>query len=88
MEEEAIAFLQDFIRIETYNPPGDTVAGVEFIRRFREGKGFGPQVIAPQPTMPKIVVTRAFAAPGRHLVLNGHIDVFPPARANTGTATR
>lgn len=78
LEGEAIRFLQDFTRIDTYNPPGDTVSGAEFIRNFLISKGIDPQVIAPQPTMPNIVATEAFAQRGRHLILNGHIDVFPP----------
>lgn len=78
LRPEAIRFLQDFTRIDTCNPPGDTVAGAEFIRAFLAAKGIAPQVIAPQPTMPNLVATEAFAAGGRHLILNGHIDVFPP----------
>ena len=27
--------------------------------------------------MPNLLAATAFARPGRHLVLNGHIDVFP-----------
>ena len=34
-------------------------------------------MIAPQETMPNIVATFAAGKPGRHLALNGHIDVFP-----------
>lgn len=78
MEAEAVAFLRDFARIDTSNPPGDTVAGAAFIARFLAGKGVAVQTEAPQPTMPNLIATAAFAAPGPHLVLNGHIDVFPP----------
>ncbi len=34
-------------------------------------------MIAPQPTTPNIVATFAGGKAGRHLALNGHIDVFP-----------
>jgi succinyl-diaminopimelate desuccinylase len=35
------------------------------------------QVIAPNETMPNIVANFTAGEPGRHLALNGHIDVFP-----------
>ena len=78
LKDEALAFFQGFTRIDTYNPPGDTKAGADFIAGFLRSKGIAFQTVAPQPTMPNIVATKEFARPGRHLVLNGHIDVFPP----------
>ncbi len=78
LRPEAIRFLQEFTRIDTYNPPGNTEEGAEFIRAFLAAKGVTPRVIAPQPTMPNLVASESFAPGGRHLILNGHIDVFPP----------
>ena len=78
VEEEAIAFLQAFARVDTYNPPGDTVAGADLIGKLLASKGVEYRVIAPQATMPNLLATTRFGRPGRHLVLNGHIDVFPP----------
>ncbi len=75
--EQLVQFFRDFVRIDTSNPPGDTRAGAAFIRRFLEANGIAHRVIAPQETMPNIVASFEGAAPGRHLVLNGHIDVFP-----------
>lgn len=39
MRDEAIAFLQDFTRIDTANPPGDTQAGAAFIADFLSARG-------------------------------------------------
>jgi succinyl-diaminopimelate desuccinylase len=75
--DRIVRFLQDFTRIDTSNPPGDTRAGAAFIERFLETAGLVSRRIAPQETMPNIVASTRFAHPGRHLVLNGHIDVFP-----------
>lgn len=75
--DRLVRFLQDFTRIDTCNPPGDTRAGAAFIRAFLEGEGLPYRVIAPQEAMPNILATTRFGRPGRHLVLNGHIDVFP-----------
>ena len=78
-EREAIlAFLQDFIRAKSPNPPGDTTEAVGHICRFLEAQGVDYKLVDPQPTMANVVASLEGAAgPGRHLVLNGHIDVFP-----------
>lgn len=75
--ERLIKFLQDFTRIDTSNPPGDTRAGADFLRRFLEKQDLPCRVVAPQETMPNIISSFACGGPGRNLVLNGHIDVFP-----------
>jgi succinyl-diaminopimelate desuccinylase len=78
MRDEAITFLQEFTRIDTANPPGDTQEGAAFIAEFLTARGVEVRTVAPQPTMPNLIADTTFAAPGRHLILNGHIDVFPP----------
>ena len=83
LKGEAIDFFQNFTRIDTSNPPGNTEAGAAFIARFLDKHGLAHRVIAPQPTMPNILASTKFGGAGRHLVLNGHIDVFP-----AGDATR
>ena len=75
--DRLVGFLQAFTRIDTANPPGDTRAGAAFIGDFLERAGLPYRRIAPQETMPNLLAATAFARPGRHLVLHGHIDVFP-----------
>jgi succinyl-diaminopimelate desuccinylase len=75
--EELIGFLQGFVRIPTPNPPGDTREAAAYLRRFLDGHGLAHDVIAPVAAWPNIVATIEGARPGRHLVLNGHMDVFP-----------
>jgi succinyl-diaminopimelate desuccinylase len=75
--DRLVGFLQAFTRIDTANPPGDTRAGAAFIGDFLERAGLPYRRVAPQETMPNLLAATAFARPGRHLVLNGHIDVFP-----------
>src|SRR5215831_15904324 len=72
-----IDFLRRFIRCPSPNPPGDTRAAAAHIRDLLDGRGIEYRVIAPQETMPNIVATFEAGKPGRHLALNGHIDVFP-----------
>ena len=75
--DRLVGFLQAFTRIDTANPPGDTRAGAAFIGDFLERAGLPYRRIAPQEAMPNLLAATRFARPGRHLVLNGHIDVFP-----------
>ncbi len=75
--DRIIRFLQDFTRIDTSNPPGDTRAGAVFIESLLGAAGLPYRRIAPREAMPNILASTRFARPGRHLVLNGHIDVFP-----------
>ena len=78
-EEEAtiVAFFQDFVRAKSPNPPGDTTEAVRHITDFLTAQDAPFRLVDPQPTMANVVGTFEGAAPGRHLVLNGHIDVFP-----------
>jgi succinyl-diaminopimelate desuccinylase len=75
--DRLIEFLQGFTRIDTSNPPGDTRAGADYIKRFLDGAGLPYQVIAPHEDKPNLLGSFQGAAPGKHLILNGHIDVFP-----------
>src|SRR2546425_12527023 len=77
-----IGFLCDFVRAKSPNPPGDTTLAAAHITRFLEAQGLPFRVIAPQATMPNIVGTFEGGRLGHHLVLNGHIDVFPADEAN------
>jgi succinyl-diaminopimelate desuccinylase len=70
-------FLSRFIRAKSPNPPGDTREAVALICSTLEEQGLPYEVIAPQPEMPNIVGSFECGRSGRHLVLNGHIDVFP-----------
>jgi succinyl-diaminopimelate desuccinylase len=76
--DRQLAFLRAFTRIDTCNPPGDTREAADFFRRFLDGEGITHRTEAPQAAMPNLIASfTGGAGPGRHLVLNGHLDVFP-----------
>jgi succinyl-diaminopimelate desuccinylase len=70
-------FLRDFIRCPSPNPPGDTRRAAEHVLSLLRSRGVEYRVIAPNELMPNIVATFEGGKAGRHLALNGHIDVFP-----------
>ena len=82
--EELIQFLRDFVRQKGPNPPGDTRSTAEFVTRFLDSQDLSYRIISAHPEMPNIVATFEGGQPGRHLVLNGHIDVFPVADVGLG----
>ena len=75
--ERQVALLQSLTRIDTSNPPGDTTAASELVARFLANEGISWRTEAPRPEMPNLISAFSGSASGRHLVLNGHLDVFP-----------
>jgi succinyl-diaminopimelate desuccinylase len=76
-QDRQLDFLRAFTRIDTCNPPGDTTEAAGFFRRFLDEEGLSHRAEAPQATAPNLISSFAGSKPGRHLVLNGHLDVFP-----------
>jgi succinyl-diaminopimelate desuccinylase len=76
-QDAMVAFYRDFVRTPSPNPPGDTTAAVNHITNFLDSQAVPFRLVAPEPTMPNVVGTFEGNDAGRHLVLNGHIDVFP-----------
>ena len=76
-EAKSVAFLQALLRAPSPNPPGDTRPAAALVLGALGEAGFDPTVIAPREDMPNIIARFDGARPGRHLVLNGHIDTFP-----------
>lgn len=75
--EALLDFFRRFIRCPSPNPPGDTRQAAGHIQQLLTQHGVAFRVISPNDTMPNVVATLDAARPGRHLALNGHIDVFP-----------
>jgi succinyl-diaminopimelate desuccinylase len=76
-QEALVGFLGQFVQVPSENPPGDTTKAAEFVAEFLTKRGLPFRTIAPQKTMPNLVGTFQGGRPGKHLVLNGHMDVFP-----------
>lgn len=73
---EFIDLCSKIIQIPSENPPGDTTELTNFISRMLSTWDVEHQVMEPRPGNP-LIVASAGRDGGRHLVLNGHLDVFP-----------
>jgi succinyl-diaminopimelate desuccinylase len=76
--EKLIGFLSGFVRVPSPNPPGDTRAAAAFLHDALAAEGVPVSYRTAKPEWPNVVGTFTAHGPGPHLVLNGHIDVFPP----------
>ena len=75
--DDVIALLQDFLRIRSVNPPGDMREAANFVRGILDRFGLEHRTVAAREDMPNIISRWNTPFVGRHLVLNGHMDVFP-----------
>ena len=73
-----IELLSRLVRARSPNPPGDTRAAAAVLAGWLEARGVAYRVVACHPTMPNLLGSIEGARAGPHLVLNGHIDTFPP----------
>lgn len=76
-QDALVDFFSGFVAQASPNPPGDTRNATQYLSNWLTAKGIDPQIVAPQEEMPNILAVTDGAGPGRHLVMNGHIDVFP-----------
>ena len=83
--DRLVTFLSQFVQAKSPNPPGDTREAAAHITAFLDDLGAPYRVIDPKPEFPNIVASFEGAAPGKHLVLNGHIDCFPVGEHETWT---
>ena len=76
-EQRIIDFLARFVRAPSPNPPGDTRQAMSVIEAELRRFGIHGRRLSVKDEMPNLVADFEGVRPGPHLVLNGHIDVFP-----------
>jgi succinyl-diaminopimelate desuccinylase len=79
--DHLVAFLSTLVAIPSANPPGDTREAADFLLRSIREEGAPAEIRAAKDHLPNVVGSFEAGRSGRHLVLNGHIDVFPAGPA-------
>ena len=46
--KEATQYLQDYIRIETVNPPGNEIEGARFLKKILEAESIPCEILSPR----------------------------------------
>ncbi|MCD6084977.1 MAG: M20 family metallopeptidase [Desulfurococcales archaeon] len=76
-KNEIIRFLQDLIRAESYNPPGNEAKVAKVIADKLQEVGIEYQIIESAPRRANIIFTADFGG-SKTVLFNGHMDVVPP----------
>jgi len=74
---EAVELLQQLIRIDTSNPPGNEQPAQELLAEVLTEAGFDCDLLAAEPGRPNLVARLGGQAPGPTLCLLGHVDTVP-----------
>ena len=67
--------LQELIRFDTTNPPGNEAACVDHIGRLLQSEGIGYQTFGARPERPNLVARLQGSGRQKAIVLQGHVDV-------------
>ena len=76
-----VEFIRRFVQAASPNPPGDTLAAMKHVRALLDSEGASYDIHASNAIMPNLVASTSLGDGSKHLVLNGHIDVFPVENA-------
>ena len=75
--EEAIRHLQEYIRIQTVNPPGNEIEGTTFLKRIFDAENIPSRVFEPSPGRGSLLATLKGNGKKKPILLLNHIDVVP-----------
>jgi acetylornithine deacetylase/succinyl-diaminopimelate desuccinylase-like protein len=74
-----LALLQQYVRIDTSNPPGNELPGAQFLAGILEKNGIHAEIIESAPRRASVYARIAGRQHGDGLLLFNHIDVVPAA---------
>lgn len=75
--EEAVQYLQEYIRINTVNPPGNEIEGARFFQRIFERDSIPCQIFEPSPGRGNLLATLRGDGTKKPVLLLSHMDVVP-----------
>jgi acetylornithine deacetylase/succinyl-diaminopimelate desuccinylase-like protein len=75
--QEATRCLQEYIRIQTVNPPGNEIEGAKFFKKIFEKESIPYQIFEPSPGRGSILATLKGNGKKKSILLLSHIDVVP-----------
>lgn len=74
---EAVRTLQDLLRIDTTNPPGNERPAADYVARALEAEGGEAVVLESAPGRASVVGRLKGSGAGRPVMLSSHLDVVP-----------
>lgn len=82
LHERPVELLQQLIRFDTTNPPGNEGECVAYLDRVLRAYGIEPLVLAKDPARPNLLARIPGAGSAPPLLLQGHLDVVTTANQN------
>jgi acetylornithine deacetylase/succinyl-diaminopimelate desuccinylase-like protein len=73
--ERPAELLQNLIRFDTTNPPGNELACIQYINDLLKDAGIGANIVARTPGRPNLIARLKGAGKAPPLLLYGHVDV-------------
>ncbi len=80
-QAEAVHFLQELVKIDTQDPPGNESKVAHYLEGVLKGEGIESELLEPVPGRASIVARLKGDGSKRPLLLMGHEDVVPVDRA-------
>src|SRR5436305_6293003 len=74
LQDHSVVLLQELIRFDTVNPPGNERPAIEHLERYLSDAGFDTRILAADPERPNLVATLDGQGDGPVLCLLGHVD--------------
>lgn len=76
-EDRIIEFFSGLVRCKSPNPPGDTREAMDFVQAHLAQEGLPFREVNAREDWPNLISSVEMPRAGRHLMFNGHLDVFP-----------
>lgn len=86
--EELVALLGALIAEPSANPPGHCAGVARIVADWLAERGIASETIARVPEKPNLIASLSADEPGRHLVLNAHMDTIGPGDESQWTVPR
>jgi acetylornithine deacetylase/succinyl-diaminopimelate desuccinylase-like protein len=74
LQDETTAVLQQLIRFNTVNPPGNERPAIEYLAAYLESAGFEAEILGERDDRPNVVATLSGTTDGPVLLYLGHVD--------------
>lgn len=75
LTDEAVRYLQDLLRIDTTNPPGNETPAVTYLADILRGEGYEPRIVESSPGRGSVVTRYPGTGELEPFLLYGHVDV-------------
>lgn len=79
MTFDPVSALQDLIRLDTTNPPGNEALAINYLVDVLERHGLAHRIVAKDPSRPNLIASIRGAGNAPGLLMQGHVDVVPTA---------